>query len=579
MIDFVYSSSSFMLKVVDTILQTNIHVHGQKYLKESVPTLFVANHFTRFETLIMPYVIDVQSEKRIRSLADRSLFTGLLGTYLKHSGALSTADPHRNNIIVGDIMSGRNNWMIYPEGFMVKNKKVWMEDEFIIDIPKHHGPVFSGAALMALEAEKMKKIFRVAQKDEDEELLKTLRAKYFFKKGEECAYQSTHVLPVNITYYPLRPGHNTLMNLAGVLAGEDASEQTMEEIEIEGNLLGEAEIHVHFCKPIDLTHYTLHCDMENKDEIKTLRHRLTTDFMEIIYQNVMITIDHLFSVILEKHEEERIEKQYLKQLLYVVAQKTVEAAIYHTHETIEDAIMTLFVDEGYPPFADILSLAEDQKILKEVSNRSFRINHKRFRDDSDFHRVRLDNTLRVIYNEVALLNDLQQDTAEAIQTDPQLLSTNIFYSIFRKDLSIYYEDYKENYSVRYSKTKESGEPFTLYNKEYTEGIVFAHGLKSSPSEIRELCEYIHEHGFNVYGVRLKGHGTLTQDLRDVKYSEWIDSMNRGYAAMRQVCKKIYLGGFSTGGLVALLSASRKTHPIEGIVCINSALELHDIRIN
>lgn len=579
MIDFVYSSSSFMLKVIDTILQTNIHVHGQKYLKESLPTLFVANHFTRFETLIMPYVIDDRSDKKIRSLADRSLFIGLLGTYLKHSGALSTADAHRNNIIVGDIMSGRNNWMIYPEGFMVKNKKVRMEHEFIIDIPKHHGPVFSGAALMALEAEKMKKIFRVAQKNEDEETLKTLRAKYFFKKGEECAYQSTHVLPVNITYYPLRPGHNTLMNLAGVLAGEDASEQTLEEIEIEGNLLGEAEIHVHFCKPIDLTHYTLHSDLEDKDQIKKLRHRLTTDFMETIYQNVMITIDHLFSVILEKHEEVRIGKQYLKQLLYVVAEKTVEAAIYHTHETIGDAMMTLFIDEGYPPFANILSLAEDQKILKEVSNRSFHINHKRYRDDSDFHRVRLDNTLRVIYNEVALLSDLEQNTEEAIQTDPKLLSTNIFYSIFRKDLSIYHDDYKENYSVRYSKAKEAGEPFVLYDKSYTEGIVFAHGLKSSPSEIRELGEYIHKHGFNVYGVRLKGHGTLTQDLRDVKYSEWIESMNRGYAAMRQVCKKIYLGGFSTGGLVALLSASRKTHPIEGVVCINSAIELHDIRIN
>ena len=123
MLDFVYSSSGFMLKVIDTILQTNIHVHGEEHLKKSVPTLFVANHFTRFETLMMPYVIDTRSDRKIRSLADRALFTGLLGTYLKHSGALSTADKHRNVIIEGDLMSGRNNWIIYPEGFMVKNKK------------------------------------------------------------------------------------------------------------------------------------------------------------------------------------------------------------------------------------------------------------------------------------------------------------------------------------------------------------------------------------------------------------------------------------------------------------------------
>ena len=86
-----------------------------------------------------------------------------------------------------------------------------------------------------------------------------------------------------------------------------------------------------------------------------------------------------------------------------------------------------------------------------------------------------------------------------------------------------------------------------------------------------MGEYIHKQGYNVYCVRLKGHGTLPQDLRDVVYTDWIERMNLGYAALRQVCKKCYLGGFSTGGLVALLSASRKSQPIEGIICINSAL--------
>ena len=94
-----------------------------------------------------------------------------------------------------------------------------------------------------------------------------------------------------------------------------------------------------------------------------------------------------------------------------------------------------------------------------------------------------------------------------------------------------------------------------------------------------MSEYLHTNGFNVYGVRLKGHGTLPEDLRDVHYEAWIDSMNRGYAAMKQVCKKVYLGGFSTGGLVALVCASRKTCPIAGVVCINTALKLHDIRID
>ena len=580
MIDFVYSSTSFMLKVIDAILRTNIHVHGEEHLKKNAPTLFVANHFTRFETLIMPYVINSRSNRKIRSLADKSLFIGLLGTYLKHSGALSTADVYRNDIIIGDLMSGRNNWIIYPEGFMLKNKKVTMHDgEFVTDIPRHRGPVFSGAALMALEAERRKKSFKAAKKDQDTAQLDRLRTKFFFESDEEIAYQSTIITPVNITYYPLRPGHNALMNLVGLLAGEDASRQTLEEIEIEGNLLNSAEIHVRFCAPIDISHYTLGQDLTDKEVTKKLRHQLTTDFMEVVYQNVLVTIDHLFSLILEKHTQARVGKEHLKQLLYLLACKIHDAGIYHCHESIKEPLLNLFSDEGYAPYDAILSLALQQNILEEVSGDSYQINHKQYRDDSDFHCVRLTNTLRVIYNEVALLKELHQNADETVALKPQRVALDVFYAIFRRDLAIYHEDYKQFYSVMYSKDKETGEPFVLYDEKFTSGFVFAHGLRSMPGETRDICEYLHRKGFNVYGVRLKGHGTLPQDLRDVKYTEWMESFNRGYAAMRQVCEKIYLGGFSTGALVALLSAAHKRYPIEGIVCINSALQLRDIRVN
>jgi esterase/lipase len=242
-------------------------------------------------------------------------------------------------------------------------------------------------------------------------------------------------------------------------------------------------------------------------------------------------------------------------------------------------LLHLFTDEGCPPYDDILFLALQQNILTEDGVQSYQIDHPKYRDDGDFHRVRLFNTLRVIYNEVALLKDLHQNTDEVLTLKPQKLALDIFYTIFRRDLALYHEDYKQFYSVMYSKAREVGEPFVLYDETFTRGIVFAHGLKSTPGEIRDICEYLHHEGFNVYGVRLKGHGTLPQDLRDVTYAAWMESFNRGYAAMRQVCKKIYIGGFSTGGLIALLSAAKKHYPLEGIVCINSALELRDIRVN
>ena len=578
MIDFVYSSSGFMLKVIDTILQTNIRVHGEENIPEKAPTLFVANHFTRFETLIMPYVINSRSEKKIRSLADRSLFIGLLGTYLQHSGALSTADAQRNNIIIGDLIAGRNNWIIYPEGFMLKNKKVTLDEDFVIDVPRHHGPVYSGAALMALEAERIKTSLRLLENGEDGDTIETLKAHYFLQEST-FSYESTCITPVNITYYPIRPGHNAMMNLVSLFTDGDTSEQMLEELEIEGNLLSKAEIHVQFCKPINLAHYTLNLENRDKASMRELRHQLTRDFMEVVYQNVMIHIDHLFSAVLVHYHEKRIEKEHLKQLLFVIAQKLKSLDLYHLHHSIDENIIQILTDEAYMPYESVLQLALEQKILKEISGRSFSINHRRYKREKPFHTLRVTNTLRVIFNEVAILRLLRETIEETVQTLPTELSQDIFYQLYRSDLACFYTDYKEHYSVVDSKPQETGAPFILYDPAFSEGIVFAHGLKSTPQEIRALAEYIHQNGFNVYGVRLKGHGTLPEDLRDVHYEAWIESMNRGYAAMRQVCKKVYLGGFSTGGLIALVCASRKKRSLAGVVCINTALKLNDIRID
>jgi esterase/lipase len=107
----------------------------------------------------------------------------------------------------------------------------------------------------------------------------------------------------------------------------------------------------------------------------------------------------------------------------------------------------------------------------------------------------------------------------------------------------------------------------------------SHGYKSSPSEIKELAYYLYEKGINVYGVRLQGHGTVSEDLRDSTWEEWYDSFNRGFAAMRQVSKKLFAAGFSTGGLLAILATARKLNKIDGLIVINAALELQDIRVN
>ena len=578
-----------MLKVMDTIFKTNIHVHGTENLEKGYPTLFVANHFTRFETLLMPYAIHRETDTQIRSLADKSIFIGLLATYLEQTGTLSTANENRNEIIIGDLMSGRKNWLIYPEGNMIKNKKITKEKEFIMHTPAREGTIHTGAAVLALKSQMLKNELRAAMREGNDEVVDAIKRKYFLD-SDELSYHSTVIVPVNISYSPLRPGDNPMMKMVSLFAGDAEIPNIMEELEIEGNLLSSGQMHIYFDKPIDMAHYIHQAkssagirEIADKEEqhnavIHAFRHPLTTTFMDVIYKNVLINFDHLFITVLRHYPRPAITRQQLKRAIFMAAGDIASLGVYRLHEDIGEKLLSMLSEENHPPFENALRLAFEQKVLLRKKPGFYEINEKALKDEHDFHSVRIENTLGVVWNEVALLDTFQECIAANVEKESCEIIKEIFYRIYRKDLEIFKKDYNKFYSVISSKPKEIGSPFVLYNPEFTTGIVFSHGYLSAPEEVRALGEYLHERGYNFYGVRLKGHGTMSEDLRDSTYEQWYDSFNRGYAAMRQVSQHLFIGGFSTGGLIALLAASRKLGSIDGVICINSAMKLRDIRV-
>ncbi len=69
-------------------------------------------------------------------------------------------------------------------------------------------------------------------------------------------------------------------------------------------------------------------------------------------------------------------------------------------------------------------------------------------------------------------------------------------------------------------------------------------------------------------------------MKDVTWEDWYTSMQRGYAALQNICAKIVIVGFSTGGLLGLVSCFRKNQvakKLVGIVSINAALKLLDLK--
>lgn len=582
-----YSSSTYLIKTVESILETNIHVHGQKNILCESPTLFVANHFTRFETFVMPYVISSHFDMDVRSLADHSIFVGYLGKFLGKVGSLSTKDKHRNEIILGDLMSGRENWIIYPEGAMVKNKKVIKDKEFVLDFLDGKDSVHTGSAVLAMQAELLKQEYKEAQHAGDVIKVRKMREKYFLNESERVAYRNTVVIPINITYVPIRTGVNPLMSIGDKFVDE-IDDRIKEELEIEGNILLNSEIHIHFDEPIDVSQYLYHVKQDrqeqslsvnNEDLINASRHKLTTRFMEAVYKNVLINFDHIFALVLEYYSEEFIGTNELKRAIFLAARDVALLKKFHVHHSITDELFKLLTDECDPWYDSSLKLALKQNILSQVEEDLFKINKEVFEDEHDFHTIRIKNTLRVILNEIALFPEVSQSVKHNLCKSSHKIKEEVFKVIYGRDYKGYHKNYNKFYSVELSKPKEIGKPFILYNPIFSIGVVLSHGYKSSPSEVKDLANFLHKQGINVYAIRLEGHGTVSEDLRDREWEEWYDSFNRGFAAIRQVSKKLYLIGFSTGGLLALLATARKLNKVDGLIVINAALELQDIRVN
>ena len=96
--------------------------------------------------------------------------------------------------------------------------------------------------------------------------------------------------------------------------------------------------------------------------------------------------------------------------------------------------------------------------------------------------------------------------------------------------------------------------------------------------MQNLALFLNENNFNVITPRLSGHGTVPEDLKTKTWQDWYKSVSRSITIASLQYKKVYIVGFSTGGLLALLSTKKQYKEFVSLVCINAALHLNDLRI-
>ena len=582
-----YRMTSLAVKAITNFSKASISYYGEKNIPEK-SNIFVINHFTRLETFLMPHVIFRLTKIPVWSLASYEFFKGALGNYLDKVGAVSTKNPNRDRLMVKTLLTGEANWIIFPEGSMIKNKKIIEKGRFMISAAGGKHPPHTGAATLGLRTEFYRQRLRKLAAANSAEV-NYLLEQFQIEDIEPVINGITHIVPVNLTYYPIRARENILSNLAVRLV-DDLPERIVEEIMTEGSmLLSGVDIDIRFGKPIEILD-CLQCSSIDLDI--SAKHRINFDdpissrsrmriealklmqrYMADIYDLTTVNHDHLFASMVRVMRFKKIDPQDLRRRVFLAATRLPHLNNIYLHHSLKTDQVHLLTDDRYRKFRDFLAVALDTKILTQKDNLLYKDSSK-FSSPYDFHRARIDNPIDVMANGVEPLSHLQR-TVNRIAYQPAFwIKRRVVHYLINRAVEDFKKDYAAFFIQGESKPISVGMPFLIKGKSKDVGVVLSHGYMAAPLEVKELADYLGRLGFWVYVPRLKGHGTAPEDLATRTYQDWRDSVDQGYAIISNICKRVVAGGFSTGAGLALDLAVRVKDVI-GVFAVSAPMRLKD----
>jgi len=416
----VFSMGRLGLKALERLSKASVHVHGEENIPDG-PVIFAVNHFTRLETHLLATEFYRLTGKPVLSLAHHSLFTGVLGSYLEKVGAVSTKDPNRYKNMVRSLLSGDHPWLIFPEGIMVKDKKITENGELLINGGEGvQRPPYTGAAALALRAEFYRQRMRHLHRTNSPLLPKHL-AFFDLTSIEQMSEQETFFVPVNVSYYPIRSRVNNFEKLVSYLA-KDIPERVLEELRTEGTmLLSGVDMDISFGKPLAVKQWLEQPRI--KEDIATPHHispkqvlpsrplmrgiakELTREVMTSIYRNTMVNYDHLAAYILKYYPGRSLSFSDLAERFYLAAGMAVKMKSIHSHTGLHQEQNGHYWDQFQQSLADFLEAARQSGVV-EIQGDTIHKKKLKRTEPINFHTIRSENPIQVIINEAEFLHPL-----------------------------------------------------------------------------------------------------------------------------------------------------------------------------
>ena len=584
---FAYRTTGLAIKTLAGLSKANIRIHERENIPEG-SVIFVVNHFTRIETLLLPYHIHKLVKIPVWSLADYQFFEGTLGAFLEKVGAVSTQNPHRDLLIIKSLLTGEAKWIIFPEGRMVKNKKIVEKGQFMISYAGGKRPPHTGAATLALRTEFYRQRLRIML-DEVPEEAQRLIERFQIDSIDDVLAGNTCIVPINVTYYPLR-GHENVLSKLATRWIDNVPERMLEEIMTEGSmLLSGVDMDIRFGKPIEIKSFmersAIQKDITSKRRIgfddpipsrqimRNVAVKVMQQYMSAIYSMTTVNHDHIFASLLKLIPFKKIDRYDLRRRAFFVVTDNLDETGVYLHDDLHLDQTHLLIDDRFNKLKNFVKVAEEKRVVK-IKNNSLIKDTSKFMSSFDFHRVRIDNPVAVIANEVEPLIKLQRRIRRYAWMPGFWLRRQIAGYLMKKATDEFDRDYEKYYIEKESKEKDVGKPFLIKGTSRNMGVVLVHGYMAAPLEVKKLAEYLGRRGLWVYAPRLKGHGTAPEDLAIRPYTDWVSAVETGYAVMSHLCEQVVVGGFSAGALLALELAAR-VKGIMGVFAVCPSMRLQD----